>query len=73
MNTTCPLCESDNVIKVLFYGLPHRLCESCSCLFGFWANITQYFPFNGIFLEYNTSYPSALFTYLTGYGLPEDD
>lgn len=61
----CPLC--DNVsIKVIYYGFPVRLCQvkSCSCLFGFWSNITVHFPFNGVLFPYDGFYLTALLKWL---------
>ena len=61
----CPICNKDSV-KVIYYGMPHLLCEddSCNCLFGFWSNITTLLPFNGIFMQYEGSYFIALFYWL---------
>jgi len=70
---TCPQCGSES-FKVIYYGLPHLFCkdESCNCMFGFWANVTQYLPFNGWLMIYNGSYWKALFNWLAD-GWGQDD
>lgn len=61
----CPLCESDYV-KVIYYGMPMRLCEkeTCSCLFGFWSFIADHLPFNGFLYVYEGRYLPALWRWL---------
>lgn len=72
MSDQCPRCGS-SYIKVIYYGLPHRLCEDhqCNTLFGFWSDLTEKFPFNGFFLAYSGSYWPALLKWL--FGNFEDD
>jgi hypothetical protein len=41
-------------------------------MFGFWANVTQYLPFNGWLMIYNGSYWKALFNWLAD-GWGQDD
>jgi len=62
----CPICDSESV-RVIYYGLPHWLCndEQCSCLFGLWINVTRYLPFNGVYLQYDCGYFEALWAWLT--------
>jgi len=62
----CPQCQG-SAFKVIYYGLPLKLCkdESCSCLFGFWHFIAYHLPFNGFFYIYEDNYFSALFRWLT--------
>jgi hypothetical protein len=66
MPISCPRCDR-SADKVIYYGLPMRLCESeyCACLFGRWAWIALLLPFNGLFFVYRCSYPVALWIWLT--------
>lgn len=61
----CPNCDAESM-KVIYYGLPARLCRSDECrrLFGFWSFILERLPFNGRFLGYTGSYLPALWTWL---------
>lgn len=61
----CPHCASES-LKVIYYGLPHRLCsnEQCNALFGSCAALTQWLPFNGYFLAYDDGYLSALWAWI---------
>ncbi len=63
----CPQCNREDIFKVIYYGLPGKLCNnnSCNCLFGVWMNITYVLPFNGMFMVYEDSYWPALWTWLT--------
>lgn len=63
--TGCPLCGGESV-KVIYAGLPARLCnnESCSALFSGFAEIISLLPFNGMFLVYEGSYWKALWRWL---------
>jgi len=63
----CPLCGK-KALTVIYYGLPHLLCEDvkCSCLWGWTAHLTQYLPFNGVFIAYRNGYWQCLFKYLMG-------
>lgn len=58
----CPLCKTDRPDKVIYFGFPVLLCQDieCNCMFGFWSNITQYLPYNGYLLSYESSYWNAL-------------
>ncbi len=62
----CPRCSTVGV-KVIYYGLPHRLCDNdeCVCLWGPFDWLTTKLPFNGFMLQYQGSYWSALWTWLT--------
>jgi hypothetical protein len=64
----CPNCSRPGD-KVIYYGLPFRLCpsEACSTLWGHWALewISAALPFNGFFLKYEGSYARALWVWLT--------
>jgi hypothetical protein len=53
-------------MKVLYAGLPMRLCESttCNCCFGGLSWIMEYVPFNGVFIRYD-SYWKGLWKFLT--------
>jgi hypothetical protein len=63
----CPLCNSDTM-KVIYYGLPVKFCckENCNCMFGFWTNVTNFLPFNGVLFTYEGSYLTALWHWLVG-------
>lgn len=67
LNKNCPICDKTS-IKVIYYGFPVRICEdgTCSCMFGFWTNITSIFPFNGWMMEYEGSYFKALYDWIRG-------
>jgi hypothetical protein len=68
---SCPICAGP-VRKVIYYGLPLRLCEDeeCSCLFGFWFWLVEHLPFNGWMMVYEGAYGPALWHWLT---VPNDD
>lgn len=63
----CPLCNSD-YDKVIYYGLPAKLCinERCNCLFGLFASFLSLFPFNGYMYAYTGNYFIALFYWFLG-------
>ena len=63
----CPICGKHSE-KVIYYGLPHRLCnnENCNCLFGFWSGLTTLLPFNGVFMKYDGQYFPAMLRWLFG-------
>ncbi len=63
----CDICDG-RATRVLYYGLPHWLCdfEDCLHVFGFFSCFTDALPFNGHFLSYDGSYWSALWYWLTG-------
>lgn len=65
--TKCPLCDSA-AMSVIYFGLPHKLCEDdrCGCLFGWAERLTRRLPFNGFFLAYDGSYIAALWAWLKG-------
>lgn len=73
---TCPLCNSAEVKKVVYYGLPVKMCfamrergrlvEPCNCMFGCWTLITNLLPFNGCVLVYEGSYLKAMWHWLFG-------
>lgn len=73
MNNVCPICNC-SATKAIYYGLPHYLCDNvdCSCLFGFWVIITQFLPFNGVFMLYEGSYIPALCSWFTGEGVEDE-
>ena len=71
---SCPQCGG-KPFKIIYFGLPHLFCQNpeCNCMYGFWANVTQYFPFNGWLMTYEGSYASALWWWLTnGWGQDGD-
>lgn len=53
-------------MKVIYYGLPHLFCENehCNCMFGFWADLTQFLPFNGYLMIYESGYFKELWHWL---------
>lgn len=61
----CPLCGGPSD-KVLYAGLPMRLCrnEECRCGWGLGSWLTFIF-FNGYFFVYQGSYWKALWRWLT--------
>jgi hypothetical protein len=62
----CPLCGEVGH-KVIYMGLPLRLCtsEDCSAVWGFWVTLFLVLPFNGLFYCYDDmSYPKALWQWL---------
>lgn len=62
---TCPQCGSA-YIKVIYAGIPARLCvdETCNCLWGFWSTLITWLPFNGFFFIYEGSYLKGLWRWL---------
>jgi len=70
----CPLCGSSH-LWVIYYGLPHLLCEgeSCGYLNGPWNWLTKWLPFNGEFMVYEGGYCSALWAWLTQPETSNDD
>jgi hypothetical protein len=67
LRVSCPACQTQ-AARVVYYGLPHFLCqdEECSTLFGFWSNVTEHLPFNGMFYAYEEGhYFTALWHFLT--------
>lgn len=64
----CPLCSGPSA-KVIYYGMPCRLChdERCSCLWSWWLFdwLVPYLPFNGVLVGYEGSYWRALWRWLT--------
>lgn len=64
----CPLCGNGYSAKVMYAGLPARLCgdDSCNCLFGGLSWLIIYLPFNGVFMVYKDSYWKALWKFMTG-------
>jgi len=63
----CPKCGEPNVMKVLYVGLPMRLCsnENCTLGWGLGSYATLVF-FNGYFIQYTGSYWRALWRWLAG-------
>lgn len=72
---SCPLCKSD-AHKVIYFGLPMRLCadDNCNCLFGFWSTLANWLPIASedergepafAFMSYEGSYVAALWAWLT--------
>jgi len=62
----CPLCSTESV-KVVYYGLPHRLCgnDECNYLWGWFDWLTTRLPFNGVMMTYEAGYWRALWAWLT--------
>lgn len=70
MKLNCPECGAD-ADKVIFLGLPMKLCreESCSTLRGFWSDFAVWFPVSAdgesfAFTVYEGSYLKALWHWL---------
>lgn len=63
----CPVClKTEQVHQVIYYGLPHLLCDCDNVVYGSWIKITRHLPFNGWFFEYqDCSYWYALWHWLT--------
>lgn len=72
----CPTCKS-STLKVIYLGLPVRLCEDagCSTLFGFWSGVVSLIPVpsqDGLgepawaFMVYEGGYWPALWGWLRG-------
>ena len=63
----CPACHLPSK-KVIYAGLPMRLCYNCLTLFGFWSWVVEreaLLPFNGVFMQYEGSYLVALWHWAT--------
>lgn len=63
---TCPRCGAP-ATKALYAGFPMWLCidlVSCSTVFGCWAWVMLYLPYNGVFIRYDW-YLSGLWYFLT--------
>jgi len=69
----CPLCGAQ-MTKVIYFGLPGRLCEACSCVTG----LASYAPAVATdtdegpqfcYLAYEGSYWPAFWAWLTGRGV----
>ena len=69
--------------KVIYLGLPMRLCEQaeCWCLHGFWAFVAEWLPIvsedddgepTWAFFQYDGWYPRALVAWLMGSGGDDD-
>lgn len=72
----CPLCGEDGAMKVIYCGLPVKLCanDRCNCMWGFWSKLAAAIPIatdDGYFafMAYEGSYLKALWHWLTN---PED-
>lgn len=61
-----PGCPGENIWKVIYFGLPHTLCDDCSLLDGPFIEITGNLPFNGMLMVYEDSYWAALWRWLKG-------
>lgn len=63
----CPACGGKDVLKVIYAGLPMKLCtdKTCVAIFGFWSCILLVIPFTGVFLSYEGSYWKAIFQWLS--------
>lgn len=59
----CLECGRSNVAKVIYLGLPMRLCLECSTLYGFWAWVPGIY-FNGGFMVYRGPYLNALWHWI---------
>lgn len=69
-NHTCPVCGADTV-KVIYFGLPGRLCDDYQC--GNLAGLASYAPVVSDgeafqYLAYEGSYWAALWHWLLGRG-----
>lgn len=60
----CSNCESP-LVKVIYAGLPGKLCEHCGRLTGL-ATIPVTVFFNGFFFIYDCNYFKALWMWLKG-------
>jgi len=62
----CPVCRCSGD-KVLYAGIPLRLCvnEKCNNIWGLWSFLMLVVPFNGYFLVYEGNYFIALWDWLT--------
>ena len=64
----CPVCNGLRY-RVIYLGLPMSLCadEECAHLWGFWSWVPRIdLFFNGAFMAYLNSYPTALWHWLRG-------
>jgi len=67
----CPNCGGSHVLKVIYFGLPGKLCESCSSLWGMAAfappvsSETEHGP-QFAFLVYEGRYWRALWHWFRG-------
>lgn len=63
---TCPDCKGE-AWRVIYYGLPSRLCadEECGLHWGWGELATRWLPFTGAFVPYERGrYWSALWRWL---------
>lgn len=68
----CPTCQSTKTDKVIYTGLPMKLClvEECNTLWGFWSWIPSD-GFDGKFSTYKGSYWVAMWYWLTNWDWSE--
>lgn len=61
----CPLCQAEN-LKVIYFGLPGKLCSECSCLSGIASIVPPIANPEGdmVLLAYEGSYLKALWQYV---------
>jgi hypothetical protein len=59
------LCKHEYV-KVIYMGLPMKLCDNCYQVEGFWSWIFWCVNFDGTFMLYEGSYLKALWYWLKG-------
>jgi hypothetical protein len=61
----CPLCKR-KMVNVIYAGFPMYLCsdDDCNTVDGFWSEIMEYLPFNGMFFVYKGNYWKALYRWL---------
>lgn len=64
----CPRCRQKHGLKAIYYGVKVNLCSSnyCNCVWGLGARLTDWLPFNGVFMVYTGSYWAALWYWLKG-------
>lgn len=68
---TCPGCQSSVTMKVIYFGLPMKLCGECNCLWGVCSWIASWFPITTpdgdefAFFAYEGSYFKALYHWFT--------
>ena len=59
----CPACGEDGS-KVIYYGLPMKLCLACHTLWGWWSSFVASWPYNGVMFHYEGSYIVGLWHWI---------